>query len=70
MCEYRSKRRYDVRRHENAIHGHDKFKSKHLEQEYHGKVYENTHGFDSMGSFKKCNCMLISLYYLMLSWWW
>ena len=45
MCEYTSKRRYDVRRHENAVHGHDKFQSKHLEEEYHGKVYENSNGF-------------------------
>ena len=51
MCEYTSKRRYDVRRHENAVHGHDKIKSKHLEEEYHGKVYENSHGLANEGSF-------------------
>ena len=33
MCEYTSKRRYDVGRHQNAVHGYDKFKSKRLEEE-------------------------------------
>ena len=55
---------YNVRRHENAIHGHDKFKSKHLEHEYHGKVYENTHSFDRMGSF---NIMLKENFKLFVS---
>ena len=64
MCEYTSKRRYDVKRHENAIHGHDKFKSKHLEQEYHGKVFGNSHGFDSKGSF---NIMLKENFKLFVS---
>ena len=27
MCEYTSKRRYDVGRHQNAVHGYDKFKA-------------------------------------------
>ena len=51
MCDYTSKRMYDVRRHKNAVHGHDKIKSKHLEEEYHSKVYENCHGFDTKRSF-------------------